>query len=347
MRKGMRLARRLLGGGLSRYISFGRHLLFYRVIRDFGSPMAQKIKYDEAKFLEGVLGDSLPVAFCFDRRDAHFVLNFYREMLPLCLPASHGAYTRSKLQMLREAVQSDELRCQIDLAIGISNLVDGVVERAAEVAANPKYEPEYQRQKAAFHEAYGATLSDFPGDRSRDNTVLHYFRDNSALCNGKRILHVAPEENLSRFLASRAAKYVSLDGFSPYADLQEDVTDLNLNDGSFDLIVCHRVMEHILDDSKAVSEFKRVLDAGGCANISVPLSAHRNTLEWRYSDLSHDTHVRQYGMNFPKIFERQGFVTETVRYGFERGDEAFIQDGTYPMLMFNFRKTGAGDGSPD
>ena len=49
-------------------------------------------------------------------------------------------------------------------------------------------------------------------------------------------------------------------------------------------------------------------------------------------------HVRPYESDVPRRFERPGLETETVRYGFDRNFEAFIEEGTYPMLMLSFRK---------
>jgi len=49
-----------------------------------------------------------------------------------------------------------------------------------------------------------------------------------------------------------------------------DITRLPFSDGSFDLVICSEVLEHIPEDSKAVSEITRVLKPGEVAVVSVP-----------------------------------------------------------------------------
>ena len=43
------------------------------------------------------------------------------------------------------------------------------------------------------------------------------------------------------------------------ADFKFDITNINSNDNSFDLIICYHVLEHIIDDKKAISELYRIL----------------------------------------------------------------------------------------
>ena len=54
------------------------------------------------------------------------------------------------------------------------------------------------------------------------------------------------------------------------------LTELPFDDGSYDLIVCSDVIEHIADDTKAVSELSRVLAPGGTLIITVPFHSENN-----------------------------------------------------------------------
>jgi ubiquinone/menaquinone biosynthesis C-methylase UbiE len=85
------------------------------------------------------------------------------------------------------------------------------------------------------------------------------------LSSGARILHIAPERSL-RPIFSRipGTKYVA-GSLNAYAnDLQRvDVTDIPFPDGHFDIVVCNHVLEHVIDDGKAMREVRRVLKPTG------------------------------------------------------------------------------------
>ncbi len=49
-----------------------------------------------------------------------------------------------------------------------------------------------------------------------------------------------------------------------------DVTKLPFKNSSFDSIICSEVLEHIIDDAKAISELVRILKPGRILAISVP-----------------------------------------------------------------------------
>jgi 2-polyprenyl-3-methyl-5-hydroxy-6-metoxy-1,4-benzoquinol methylase len=46
-------------------------------------------------------------------------------------------------------------------------------------------------------------------------------------------------------------------------------------DASFDFILCHRVLEHVLDDIGAIRELHHILRPGGIPNASEPQAVHR------------------------------------------------------------------------
>ncbi|MEX2756340.1 MAG: methyltransferase domain-containing protein, partial [Candidatus Sigynarchaeota archaeon] len=68
-----------------------------------------------------------------------------------------------------------------------------------------------------------------------------------------------------------------------------DIVDLPYPDGSFDIVTCFDVFEHVKDDARAMREVFRVLKAGGLLLFTVP------AFQRLYS--SHDrllSHVRRY-----------------------------------------------------
>lgn len=54
------------------------------------------------------------------------------------------------------------------------------------------------------------------------------------------------------------------------------ITELPFRDGSYDLVICSDVIEHIKDDAKAVSELARVLAQNGTLIVTVPYDSKNN-----------------------------------------------------------------------
>jgi predicted SAM-dependent methyltransferase len=81
---------------------------------------------------------------------------------------------------------------------------------------------------------------------------------------------VAPEKELSKWLRSISTEYLSID-ISAEAMAKMDITDLELEDNSQTLIWASHVLEHVVDDRKAIAELYRVLAPGGVAFIQVPI----------------------------------------------------------------------------
>jgi len=107
------------------------------------------------------------------------------------------------------------------------------------------------------------------------------------------------------------------------ADDHCNITDLNIyEDNKFDIILCSHVLEHIVDDRKAISELFRVLKRGGCAIVMVPiLLSLQEDLEnpkweteaerWKY--YGQYDHVRMYSKNgFVKKLQEPGFIVNQL-----------------------------------
>ncbi|MGD0241673.1 MAG: class I SAM-dependent methyltransferase [Streptosporangiaceae bacterium] len=75
-----------------------------------------------------------------------------------------------------------------------------------------------------------------------------------------------------------------------------DATVMPFGDGAFDRVIAAEVLEHILDDQRAMNELARVLRPGGLAAITVPAFLPERIC-WALSSEYHDTpggHVRIY-----------------------------------------------------
>ena len=92
-----------------------------------------------------------------------------------------------------------------------------------------------------------------------------------------------------------------------------DLTELPFADESFDAVVAGEVLEHIEDESAALSEAARVLRPSGVLAVSVP--AHPT---WFGASDRWAGHVRRYTReSLESSLEVGGFVVETLRpWGF-------------------------------
>ena len=139
-----------------------------------------------------------------------------------------------------------------------------------------------------------------------------------------KVLHIAPEQEfLRKFRKRKNLEYISADLFSPIVDVKADILDLPFEDESFDVIFCNHVLEHIVDDRKAMGELYRVMKKGGWGIFQVPM---KNSLEETYEDFSitdpkerqkhfgQYDHVRWYGMDYFNRLRSAGFQTEPLYY---------------------------------
>lgn len=135
---------------------------------------------------------------------------------------------------------------------------------------------------------------------------------------GRRLLHFAPEPLFDPvFDRLPGIERVTADLHAP-ADLRLDITDIDLPDASFDLIVCSHVLEHVTDDRAAMCELRRVLTDGGLALILVPYRQASRTYEDpsvtspldRTVAFGQQDHVRVYGNDLPDRLRDAGFEVE-------------------------------------
>jgi len=140
-----------------------------------------------------------------------------------------------------------------------------------------------------------------------------------------RVLHVAPEPGLRARLSKLPdLEYITTDLFDPSADVRADLASLPFPSGTFDLIICNHVLEHVADDAAAARELVRVLAPGGRAVMQHPIDWSRSvtfedpsieTPEARDAAYFQSDHRRLYGSDFPDRLTSAGLVhVAEVRY---------------------------------
>jgi predicted SAM-dependent methyltransferase len=189
----------------------------------------------------------------------------------------------------------------------------------------------------------------------RERLVYLYLKNRRhLLSSGTKLLHVAPEANLGAWLRSRPGlRYCTADLNMNNVDLHLDLTCIPFPDSTFDAIICNHVLEHIVDDAKAMAELFRVLRPGAWAILQVPISP---VIDATYEDSSitdsagrerafgqHD-HVRIYAMDYVDRLKQAGFAVELFRwradardYGGERNKFGLIER---EIVFFASRKAG-------
>ena len=136
-----------------------------------------------------------------------------------------------------------------------------------------------------------------------------------------KVLHVAPEGGLSRIIKAHSnIDYLTADINANNVMVRMDITEINYPAETFDVIICNHVLEHIIDDGKAMSELYRVLKAGGWGILQVPISL---SLGKTYEDLSvtdpseretvfgQSNHVRIYGIDYLDRLKKSGFEVDS------------------------------------
>lgn len=136
-----------------------------------------------------------------------------------------------------------------------------------------------------------------------------------------KILHIAAEKCLSdKFEEIFRENYLTADLYNPSAKIKMDITDIKENDEVFDIIICNHVLEHVIDDRKAMREFYRVLKRGGWAILNVPVINGEktyedfsiNTEEGRLKAFGQGDHVRAYGRDYIDRLREVGFKVSAI-----------------------------------
>lgn len=158
-------------------------------------------------------------------------------------------------------------------------------------------------------------LCPFCGSLSRNRRLWNLFNENNLLKGN--ILHFSPSRSLFRVLKkSNNIQYFSTDFENEFlADYKFDITNIPQEQDKFDVIICYHILEHILDDKKAISELYRVLKPSGTIFIQTPFKdgdiyedSSFVSVEERLVHFGQSDHVRIYSIDgLKKRLENKGF----------------------------------------
>ncbi len=186
----------------------------------------------------------------------------------------------------------------------------------------------------------------------RTRLICYYFEHYTEMFSkNNKLLHFAPEIGLHKIFSSHNnIDYypVDIDENRPIR-MNVNMCDIPFKDNTFDYIFASHVLEHILDDKKAMSELFRVVkssDDGGKVFLMVPIffnleetfeNPEYNTDELRLKYFGQEDHVRKYACDFVDRLKDVGFnvtrfnsrmVEKDIRlkYGFSNLDKEHDMD---------------------
>jgi SAM-dependent methyltransferase len=135
---------------------------------------------------------------------------------------------------------------------------------------------------------------------------------------GLSVLHIAPERSLRRELESIPdLDYVTGDLYAEGVTVKVDVTDIAFAAGTFDVVLCSHVLEHVTEDVKAMRELARVLKADGWALINVPSDPQRLDIYEDASVVAEADRLRLFGQrDHVRVYSQRGFVDRLRSAGF-------------------------------
>ncbi|MDR2882452.1 MAG: methyltransferase domain-containing protein [Alistipes sp.] len=140
-----------------------------------------------------------------------------------------------------------------------------------------------------------------------------------------KFLHIAPEVCLSRRFEKILPpdSYITADLESPLAKVKMDVQHIPFADGTFDVVFCNHVLEHVANDRLAMCEMHRVMRPGGWGVMLSPVDcaragtfeddsavdpAERTRLFGQYD------HRRVYGRDYADRLREAGFRVDEVDF---------------------------------
>jgi SAM-dependent methyltransferase len=156
----------------------------------------------------------------------------------------------------------------------------------------------------------------------RHRLVVGFLKENKELLfNSKNLLHFAPEVFIIKYIKQFPnLQYVKadIDPTKFKEAIKLDLTSIDLDNKSFDAIICIHVLEHIENDSKAINELYRVLNDKGWLLLAVPIYGEKTleikdlTSKEKKLQFGIEDHQRLNGLDLKLKLEKAGFTVRIV-----------------------------------
>ncbi|WP_207545710.1 class I SAM-dependent methyltransferase [Mycobacterium intracellulare] len=171
------------------------------------------------------------------------------------------------------------------------------------------------------------------GSVDRDRLYKLYFDRFLPPDGVRRVLEFAPSAPLSRYLKSRDDfHYRSADLMMGGVDDIVDITDMPIYaDCSVDFFICSHVLEHVLDDARALNELYRILAPGGRGIIMTPV-APEGSFDEDPAVTDEDERWRRFAQgDHVRLYDRSTLCSRISKSGFEVSalDSQSFGEGTF------------------
>ncbi len=181
------------------------------------------------------------------------------------------------------------------------------------------------------------------GSLSRDRRLWQLIEANY-LTDNINILDFSPSRCLYRKWKKQNASYKATDLSGDFiSDNQYDITSIAENENTFDLIICYHVLEHVIEDIKAMNELYRILKPTGTILVQTPFKEGDiyedfsiTSKEERLKHFKQEDHVRIYSTEGLKNrLLQSGFDVEIKQFNKEDSFHGFTQN----EIIFILKKT--------
>lgn len=154
------------------------------------------------------------------------------------------------------------------------------------------------------------------GSLSRDRRLWQLIEVNY-LSNGIKVLDFSPSRSLFREWKKQNVTYKATDLSGDFiSENQYDITSIPEKDGTFDLIVCYPVLEHVIEDLTAMRELHRVLKPTGVLVVQTPFK--EGEIYEDYSITSEKERLEHFGQeDHVRIYSVEGLKNRLTQSGFE------------------------------
>lgn len=158
------------------------------------------------------------------------------------------------------------------------------------------------------------------GSLPRHRIIASWCEQNLAFLKNKKILIFAPEKSMMNYLKKRQISVVTADLYNR-ADMKLDIQDTGLDAGSFDIVFCNHVLEHVDDYKKALQELLRIIAPDGMLICSFPIDmtvehvreGRPGLTRWEHiSMFGQYDHNRLFGRDSGELIEEAGFDVECI-----------------------------------
>ena len=174
------------------------------------------------------------------------------------------------------------------------------------------------------------------GSLSRDRRLWKLISE-KYLKEGIEVLDFSPSRSLFRkWKKEKNINYTASDLSGDFiSDVRFDITNILQTYENYDLIICYHILEHVIDDLKAMHELFRVLKTGGTILIQTPFKDGEIYEDYsitseseRLNHFGQEDHVRIYSINgLKERIEKVGFKVEVNQFN-EDSYLGFVQNET-------------------